>query len=107
MPADLREKTVDKVIAENFPEYASMAKEVAWDSIYDNIEKLPTSAKVHKYKSGAIKIKLSAGSTGGAKDTCGIFGLKKGNDGSLLVFQNDLEAPTSGYWKRVGKFKLS
>jgi hypothetical protein len=105
MLADLREKTVDEIIAEQFPEYASKAKEVAWGSIYDNIEELPTSAKIRKYKSGAIEIKLSARSISGAKNTCGIFGLKKGNDGSLLVFQNDFEAPTSGYWKRVGKFK--
>jgi hypothetical protein len=105
MTIDLMKKTLDKVIAEHFPEYSSIAKEIAWNAIYDNVKELPTIADIRKQRSGSIKMKLTANESSGAETLLGIFGLKKGKDGSLLVFKEDREAPTDDYWGLVGKFK--
>jgi hypothetical protein len=107
MTIDLTKKTLDNVIAEQFPEYSSRAKEIAWDAIYNNVKELPTTADISKQRSGSVKMKLTANERSGAKTLLGIFGLKKDKDNYLLVFKNDREAPTDDYWELVGKFKPS
>ena len=81
--------------------------EIAWSSIYENTKEkeFPTIGKIHILKSGAMKMKLTLNESSGAETPLGTFVLKKDVDDSLLVFKNDREAPTDGYWGLVGKFK--
>jgi len=107
MIIDLTKKTVDKVIAEQFPEYSPRAKEITWSVIYENTKKkqFPTTGDIRILKSGAMKMKLTLDESSGAETLLGIFKLENGRDGSLLVLKNDLEAPTDDYWEMIGKFK--
>jgi len=81
---------VDKIIAKRFPEYAAKAVDIAWEIIY---------------KTGAISIKLNA--IDDTENACEVFGIRRGKNGSLLVFQKDMEAPTNGYWRLLGKVETS
>jgi hypothetical protein len=107
MTIDLTKKTLDKVIAEQFPEYSFKAKEIAWSAIYENTKEkeFPTTGDIRIQKSGAMKMKLTLNESSGAETLLGIFDLEKGKDGSLLIYKNDLEAPTDNYWELVGEFK--
>jgi hypothetical protein len=105
MTIDLKKKTLDKVIAEQFPEYSSKAKEITWSAIYENTRDFPTTGDIRILKSGAMKMKLTLNESSGAETPLGTFVLKKDVDDSLLVFKNDREAPTDDYWELVGKFK--
>ena len=95
---------VDKIIAKRFPEYAAKAVDIAWEIIYPHT-KTPKSADLYEYKTGAISIKLNA--IDDTENACEVFGIRRGKNGSLLVFQKDMEAPTNGYWRLLGKVETS
>jgi len=98
------EEDIDHVIAKHFPKYASKAREIKHNAVYANITAVPTSAIVVVRSGNKVEIDLHEMDEKGFDRICGKFKLKKGENGSLLVFKRDFDAEE---WKPVYRVKPS